>query len=87
MSNFLRALLWTAIPMLVLSAVGVAATRSMFGFTMSIAFNTAVAFVLAIVVCIGFAIARKRQIALGILAGAAIGLLGLGLTCFTAPLM
>ena len=85
MSAFLKALLFTAMPMLVWSAVGVALTRPRFGFAVSIAGVGAVAFVVAILISVGFAVARKRQIALGILAGAAIGLVGLGLTCF-APL-
>lgn len=87
MSDFVKAILWTAIPMLALSAIVVAQKRSAFGFRVSVAFVSAIAFVLALLVCVGFAITRKRQISLGILAGAAIGIVGLGLACFTMPLM
>jgi len=82
MSVFLKALLWTAIPLLVVSAVsaGTALARGPSGFGTGVA---GMLFGLAILACIGSAIARKRQTALGVLAGAAIGLVGLSLTCFT----
>jgi hypothetical protein len=86
MSPFLKALLWTAVPLLVLSAISaVAAATAVSGGGIGepgigiggLLFGT------AILLAIGFAIARKRQIASGILTGAAIGLVGLMLTCFT----
>ena len=86
MSDFRKALLWTAIPILVLSVGGAGATVATGGsFAPGGAFG-GILWVLAILVCVGFAVARKRQIAAGILAGTAIGLVGVGLTCFTAPL-
>ena len=87
MSDFRKALLWTAIPILVLSAIGapgaLAPSSAWVGFGV---FGGVAAGLwgLAILACIGFAIARKRQIALGILAGVGIGLVGVGLTCFAA---
>jgi hypothetical protein len=86
MSDFRKALLWTAIPILVLSVGGAGtAVATGGGFAPGGALG-GILWVVAILVSIGFAVARRRQIALGILAGAAIGLVGLGLTCFTAPL-
>ncbi len=77
MSDFRKALLWTAIPIIVLSVVSM--TRIFFGLFW---FAPLGLLVLAILACIGFAIAHKRQIATGILAGIGIGIVGLGLTCF-----
>jgi len=69
MSDFRKALLWTAIPILVLSFGGAGATVATGGsFAPGGAFG-GILWVLAILVCVGFAVARKRQIALGILAG------------------
>ncbi len=86
MSAFLKALLWTAVPILVVSAVSaIAAAAAVKGGGigepgMGVG---GLLFGVAVLLSIGFAIARKRQIASGILAGAAIGLVGLMLTCFT----
>lgn len=84
MSDFWKALLWTAIPILVLSAISVVAAIASRG---RVAFGGSIAgmlCVLALLVSIGFIIAKKRRIAAGILAGVGIGLVGLGLTCFAA---
>ncbi len=88
MSDFRRALLWTAIPIVVFTAIGMPGmiatpytTWSGFGVFTGIAVGL---WGLAILVCIGFAIAHKRQIALGILVGIGIGIIGLGITCFAS---
>ena len=84
MSAFLKALLWTAIPILGLSAISVIAAIASSG---RVAFGGSVVgmlCVLALLVSIGFIIAGKRRVAAGILAGVGIGLVGLGLTCFAA---
>ncbi len=86
MSDFLKALIFTAAPLLLVSAVSaVAAVTAVQGGGigepgMGVG---GLLFGLAILAAIGFAFARKRQIASGILAGAAIGVVGLMLTCFT----
>ena len=85
-SDFRKALLWTAIPVVALDLIGAGV---MWGQRMNSVlggwFVTAGlgVWILAILACIGFAIARKRQIALGILAGVGIGLAGQMLSCFT----
>ena len=86
MSDFKKGLLWTAIPILVVSAVSAGGTIASASAVVFGAF-TAVTYGLwglAILACIGFAIAHKRQIAIGMLVGIGIGVVGLGLTCFAA---
>ena len=87
MSEFRIALLATAIPIIVLSAISVAGTMPAAGGLdwdplLALWFVAAGLLGLAILVAIGFAVARKRQIAAGILAGIGIGSVGLGVTCF-----
>lgn len=84
MSDFRKALLWTAIPILVVSAIDAGAAMATKGAAFSGGLGPTALWGLAILACIGFAIARKRQIALGILAGVGIGIVGLGATCFAA---
>ena len=81
MSDFRKALLFTAIPFVVLGtvSVGTAFAGGPSGIGIGIA---SMLWAAGIIVCVAFAIARQRQIALGMLAGLAIGLVGLGLTCF-----
>ena len=79
MTNFRKALLWTAIPIIVVCAIDGGSTIAKNGLFYGALVPT-VLWGLAILVCIGFAIAKKRQIALGILAGIGIGLVGLVLT-------
>lgn len=88
MNDFHKALLWTAIPILILSAISFGGSIAdpdtlVFGVGFG-AFGGVAAGLwgLAILVCIGFALARKRQTALGILAGIGIGIVGLGASCF-----
>jgi hypothetical protein len=86
MSDFLKALLWTAVPLLVVStvsAIGALTAVSGGGIGEPGIGIGGLLFGLAILVSIAFAIARKRRIAAGVLAGAAIGLAGLSVTCFT----
>ena len=84
MSDFKKAMMWTAIPIVVFSAIS---TGGSIANPASVAFGIVSAVAaglwgLAILACIGFAIARKRQIAAGILAGVGIGVLALGASCF-----
>ena len=87
MSHFRIALMLTAIPIIVLSAIGAGGIISnpasvAWGVVFSVA---GWLWGLAILVCIGFAIAGKRKIALGILVGIGTGMfVGLGATCFAA---
>ena len=69
MSDFLKALLTTAIPIVVLNFTFI--------------FLCVPAVVAAIVVAIVFAARGRRSIANGILAGVGIGVLFLGATCFS----
>ena len=93
MSDFRKGLLWAAIPIFICSIIGSGGEMAHntwvgFGVLFSVFRGLAVfLWVMAILACIGFAIAHKRQVALGILAGIGIGLVGLGLTCFAAPLV
>jgi hypothetical protein len=84
MSDFRKSLLWTAITILVVSAIDAGAAMATKGAAFSGGLAPTALWGLAILACIGFAIARKRQIALGILAGVGIGIVGLGATCFAA---
>jgi cytochrome bd-type quinol oxidase subunit 2 len=90
MSSFRKALLWTAIPIVVLSFISMAGvaggptwggTGGM-GVLAVVWFFAALYFVGAIIALIVYAIRRKRQIAAGILAGLGIGIVALGATCF-----
>lgn len=82
MSNFAKAFLWTAIPIIVFTAISMPGAMAPytawtgFGVFGGIAFGL---WVLAILLFVGFAVARKRLIALGLLAGIGIGILCLGL--------
>jgi len=84
MSDFVKAFIWTAVPLAVVSIASTVTTATATGgggFAIGVGVG-GLLFAAAIVVSIAFAIARKRQIATGVLAGAAIGLVGLMLTCF-----
>ena len=78
MSNFGKAFLWTAIPIIVFTAISMPGAMAPhtawtgFGVFGGTAFGL---WVLAIPLCVGFAVARKRLIALGLLAGIGIGIL------------
>lgn len=79
MSDFGKALMWTAIPLAVLSVISLATVDVG---SKIIGIFTIVCFVAAIVASIFFAIKGKRQIAAGILVGVSIGIVALGVTCF-----
>jgi hypothetical protein len=69
-SNFRKAFLWTAIPIIVSTAIGLLGAMSQTAWVGFSIFGGIIAlglWGLAILLCIGFAIARKDQIALGIL--------------------
>ena len=78
--NFRVAFAWTAIPIVALGIISTAGA-SADGFY-SLWFYGAGLGVLALLVAIGFAIARKGRAASGILAGIGVGILALALTCF-----
>ena len=84
MNNFRKAFLWTAIPIIVSTAIGIpgamAPETAWVGFSVFGGIIALGLWGLAILSCIGFAIAQKRQIALGILSGVGIGFLCLALT-------
>jgi hypothetical protein len=73
LSVLVKAMLFTAVPIAVLSVVDAYSAIAGVG---------GLVWVAAVVACVAFAIARRGQIALGILAGLAIGAVSLGLTCF-----
>jgi hypothetical protein len=80
MSDFVISLLFTAIPMIVLIVV-IMITAGRGG--ASLWWLTLAVCILVMLICTGFAIAGKRKIALGILVGIAVGLVGLVLSCST----
>ena len=88
MSNFRKALLWTAIPIIILSVVsmtGVAVGSGDEGAEFSFGFLWIGAFLYflgAIILLIIFAIMHERQKMAGILAGLGISIVSLGATCF-----
>ncbi len=79
MSDFRKAFMITAIPIVVLSLISTA------GASMESIYNAwfiaGGLWVIAILSAIGFTIAHKRQIASGIFAGIGIGIVALGATC------
>jgi hypothetical protein len=87
MSGFRKALLWTAVPIVVMSLIGMAGIASnevnlavLLGFFWVGAVFYFVGTIIALIIC---AVMRKRQIVAGILAGLGIGIVSLGVTCFT----
>jgi len=79
MGDFRKALLWTAIPIVALSVMSTALPW----FAIIVWFGAAACFVAAIVAAIVYANTKgKRQITAGILAGAGIGIVALGVSCF-----
>ncbi len=86
LSVFIKAMLFTAIPIFILCAGGapgaIAPDTTWPGFAVILAAAWGL-WGIAIVAAIVLAIAKKRQIASGVLTGAAIALVGVGATCFT----
>ncbi len=87
MSDFKKALLWTAIPvggLSIISAAGAAVirntnTQSPFTYVW---FAAVACFIAAFVALIVFIVKRKNRVAAGILAGIGIGIVALGASCF-----
>jgi hypothetical protein len=87
MSDFRKALIWTAVPLVTLGiavfGLRVVSRPANWGFASGVAgFIVAALWAVALLTAVGFAIAGRRRIAAGIFAGAGIGLVGVGLTCF-----
>jgi hypothetical protein len=88
MSDFRKAMLGTAIPLLALGVISLGfriAGRFISGgriVSVSLGFPVLIFWVLALFTAVGFVIAGRRQIAAGMFTGVAIGLVGLGLSCF-----
>ncbi len=91
MSDFRKAFIWTAVPLValavfdfVLGLLNSYLWRSGISgmFLISLRFPLAILWVAALFTAVAFAIARRRQIAAGMLAGVAIGFVAVGLTCF-----
>jgi hypothetical protein len=88
MSNFRKALLWTAIPIIVLSVAGLTGVAVGSGdegvefFFGLIWFGAAFYFLGAIIALIISAVRHDRQKMAGILAGLGISIVSLGATCF-----
>lgn len=86
MSSFRKALMITAIPIVVLSIIGMCGmVGELYGalFLLTFLWWGAVIYYLgAVIVFIVYAVRRERQIVAGILAGLGIGIVSLGATCF-----
>ena len=74
MSDFRKALIITAIPIVVLSLISLAGP--------SVWFAAAALWVIAIVAAIVFISKGRREIAAGVFSGIGIGIVALGATCF-----
>jgi hypothetical protein len=90
MSGFLKALIWTAIPFLILTIVQVIVTQlSQNGGASSslvvINLGGIVFFLVAIVASVVFGIRGKLRITAGVFTGLAIGIIVLGASCFAIP--
>jgi cation transport ATPase len=89
MSGFRKALLWTAVPIVVLSLIGMAGIAGglyaedilqvLLGFLW---LGAVLYFAGAVIVLVVYAVIHKREIAAGILAGLGIGIVSLGVSCF-----
>ena len=79
MSDFRKALLWTAVPLVVMALLGLIPG---FGFSMGIA---GMAILAAFIVGLVFLLTKRRQLAAGVFTGMAIGIVALGATCFAGP--
>ena len=89
-SDFRKAFIWIAIPLVALAILDLALgwlssylwRSDVPGRFFSLGFPLTILWVAALFTAIGFAIAGKRQIAAGMFAGVGVGLVALGLTCF-----
>ena len=86
MITFAKALTATAVPIVAVSIASIVGVINTSGSAQnnfaSVAFGAAGLWVLGILAAIGFAVARKGEVAAGILAGVGIGIVALGATCF-----
>ena len=85
MSDFRKALLFTAIPIAVVSVISAVGTAARGTYDTPFFFLWAVAalmLVIAVVVAIVFTVKGRREIAAGIWAGIGIGIASLGMSCF-----
>jgi hypothetical protein len=80
MSDFLKATVFTGIPFVALFVIIAAMVGRGAEFVWMASLGLCI---LALLTSAGFAIADKRRIALGILAGTAIGVVGLVISCST----
>ena len=88
MSDFRKALLWTAVPMVALSLISLAGVATnpkdegaIFGFGL-MWLVAALWWLLASMAAIGYRIASEKQKMAGVLAGLGIGIVALSGTCF-----
>ncbi len=89
MSDFRKALIWTAIPLVVLGVIVAAGTAlpMLRGFAVGFGIIGSLGAVLVfagLVAAVVFAIKGKRRIMAGILAGVGIGIVALGASCFAS---
>ena len=82
MSDFRKALMITAIPIVVLSLISLAGAALKGFIFVGFAAAAGTLWVVAIGVAIVFAVKGKREIAAGMFAGIGIGFVALGATCF-----
>ena len=87
MSDFSKALMITAIPIVALSVVSAVGARAVGGGVEVIGFLyvwliPVLLLLIAIGAAIGYTVKGRREIAAGIWAGIGIGIVSLGLTCF-----
>lgn len=78
MSNFVKALIFTAVPLVAASLIAIAFPSAWIG--------AGILFAAAIVSIVVFAIRGQRRIVLGVLVGAAIGVVSMGVSCFAMAL-
>ncbi len=91
MSDFWKGLLWTAIPIVVLSVISAVGAIAVSGGLDPIGWGLlwlipAFLFLVAVGRAIGYTVTGRREIAAGIWAGIGIGIVSLGLSCFALQL-
>jgi len=85
MSNFRKVLIFTAIPIVILSLVSLGGRSTDFTEGLGVAWLGAGGlWVIAVLTAIGFAIKGRREISSGILVGVAIGFVSLVVTCIAS---
>lgn len=91
MNNFWKALIATAVPIVVLSITGTIGTWT--ALNSEVAPNFTIAWFVGVVLWIGalitaivFAVRGRRQLSAGVFVGVGIGFLALGTTCFAGAL-